>query len=226
MITAFSKILFFTVLYCGLFLYSSGQKNDITLTVNPFSFVEQDAGFTPGIGFALTDKISLLTDAGVIFYNPFIETDGGIRVTNFLAGYKIKPEFRFYPKAGSHNKGFFIGMELLYKHVRYNRYDGVEVTDNMGNIAYTDYSGYKIKKDVYGGSVKLGVRTYFNKTYRLGLDLFFGIGARTKNFAVRDLPPGGGFDRSFFSNRFLNPYWQEGPTLSLPCGAKLIYRLP
>jgi hypothetical protein len=224
--TAFAKALYCTILSCFAGLNASSQKNDITLTVNPFSFIEQDAGFTPGIGYAVTDKISLLTDAGIIFYNPFIENDGGTRVTNFLAGYKIKPEFRYYPKAGEHNKGFFIGVELLYKHVRYNRYDGVQVSDNMGNIAYTDYSGYKIKKDVYGGSIKLGVRTYFNKNYRLGLDLFFGLGARTKNFAVRDLPPGGSFDRSFFSNRFLNPYWQEGPTLSLPCGAKLIYRLP
>jgi hypothetical protein len=223
--SAFAKALYFTLISCCTGLYACAQKNDLTLTLNPFSFIEQDAGFTPGIGYAVTDKLSLLTDAGLIFYNPFIENSRGDNVTNFLAGYKIKPEFRFYPKAGPHNKGFFIGAELLYKHVRYNRYDGVQVTDNMGNIAYTNYSGYKIKKDVYGGSIKVGVRTYFNKNYRLGMDLFFGLGARVKNFAVRDLPPGGSFDRSFFSNRFLNPYWQEGPAVSLPCGAKLIYRL-
>jgi hypothetical protein len=208
------------------FLFSAiavAQKKDIAITWNPFSFMEIDAGFTPGIDIALGKKISILSDAGIIFYDAYGNySSNGVRNTQL--GYKLKPEFRYYTRYHSVAKGLFFSVEGLYKHVTYKRYDGIPVFDNMGNQVYTDFSGYTIIKDVFGGSVKLGGRFYFNKNYRLGMDIYWGLGARVKNFAVRDLPPGGSFNTRFFSSRLFDPHWEQGSTASMPFGFKLIWR--
>lgn len=221
----FSKTAAVTFL-CVLFLSNSNaQKNDIVLTWNPFSFIEPDAGFTPGIEYMIGKKISLLTDAGIIFYDVFENSRSNNNIINTEIGYKIKPEFRYYPKYSEVAKGFFLSAEGLYKHVTYKRYDGVRVFDNMGNQVYIDYNGYKIIKDVFGGSIKLGWRFYFTKTNSFGLDIYAGLGIKNKNFAIRDLPPGGSFDRNFFAARLFNTQWQPGATVSMPAGMKLIWRV-
>ncbi len=215
------------ILFAAFFLLTiaaHSQQKKITFTWNPFSFIEDDAGFTPGIDCNIGKRTNLLADAGIILYNLISDPESN-GVQNTQLGYKLKPEFRVYFNENTVAQGFFASVELMYKHVSYTRYNALDILDNMGNLVYRDYSGYKIKKDVYGCSIKMGWRIYFSKKYRLGMDLYGGLGARHKNFAVRDLPPGASFNRSFFTANRFNPYWQEGGTVSLPAGIKLIWRL-
>lgn len=217
------------IICCALFVcqysYSYSQKNSMVVTANPFSFIEPDAGFTPGFEYFITNKVSVLTDAGIIFYTPSNQNTLAYDARNSQFGYKFKPELRYYTRAKGVADGFFISVEFLYKHVRYNRYDGVPVTDNMGNFVYTDYSGYKIIKDVLGASGKIGVRNYFGKKNKLGIDFYLGLGYRFKKFQVKDLPPGGNIDEGPFTTFQFDPTWTEGPAVSLPAGIKLIWRL-
>lgn len=205
-------------------LLAIAQK-PITLSWLPSSFVETDAGITGGAEIRLNQRWALLSDAGIIFFTPYRnETNGG---RDGILGYKIKPEVRWYFKnRGKYpNDGGFVSIEGLYKHVNYRRYDGLPVYDNLGNLAYTYYGGYRIVKDVLGGAVKFGYRRFFGPQYKMGLEMYWGFGSREKNFAVRDLPPGGSFNRTFFNTRLFNTHWQEGSLASFPFGVKFLWKI-
>jgi Protein of unknown function (DUF3575) len=211
------------LLLCGPLL-ATAQKS-ITLSWLPTSFVETDAGFTAGAEYRLNKRWALLSDAGIIFYNS--SNNDQMAGRDGILGYKIKPEIRWYFKSrGKHaNDGGFVSFEGLYKHVNYHRFDGLPVFDNLGNLAYTYFGGYRIIKDVFGGAVKFGYRRFFEPQYKIGLEVYWGIGARQKNFAVRELPTGGSFDRNFFVDRFFNTHWREGGLPNMPFGVKLLWRI-
>jgi Protein of unknown function (DUF3575) len=212
------------LLLCGPLL-ATAQKS-ITLSWLPTSFVETDAGFTAGAEYRLNKRWALLSDAGIIFYDPNSYENASAGHSGVL-GYKIKPEIRWYFKnRGKHaNDGGFVGFEGMYKHVNYQRFDGLPIFDNLGNLAYTYYGGYRIIKDVYGGALKFGYRRFFGPKYKIGIEMYWGVGARHKNFAVRELPPGGSFDRTFFGPRLLNTHWREGGLPNMPFGAKLLWKI-
>jgi Protein of unknown function (DUF3575) len=211
------------LLLCGPLL-AVAQKS-ITLSWLPTSFVEMDAGFTAGAEIRLSKRWALLSDAGIIFYSP-VNNDASAGRDGAL-GYKVKPEIRWYFKnRGKHvNDGGFVGFEGMYKHVNYRRYDGLPVFDNQGNLAYTYFGGYRIIKDVFGGAIKFGYRRFFGPKYKIGVEMYWGVGSRLKNFAIREMPPGGSFDREFFSARIFNTYWREGSLGSFPLGVKLLWRI-
>jgi hypothetical protein len=202
---------------------SSAQKKSITLSWLPTSLLEPDAGFTVGAEYGMGDRWSLLSDAGIIFFTPGSNNNGNGR--DGILGYKIKPEIRKYFGRRKELEGGFISLEGLYKHVNYQRYDGLPVFDNLGNLAYTYFGGYRIVKDVYGFNIKFGYRFFFSPEKTIGMEFYGGMGARQKKFAVRDLPAGGSFDRSFFGNRFFNTHWREGGLPSTALGFKLLWRL-
>jgi Protein of unknown function (DUF3575) len=199
-------------------LLTVAQKS-ITLSWLPTSFVEVDAGFTVGAEYRLNKRWALLSDAGIIFYDP--NDNEATAGRDGVLGYKIKPEIRWYFKhRGKHaHDGGFVSFEGMFKHVNYQRFDGLPIFDNLGNLAYTYYGGYRIIKDVYG------YRHFFGPKYKIGLEMYFGVGARQKNFAVRELPPGGSFNRDFFGPRLFNTHWREGGLPNMPFGAKLLWRI-
>jgi Protein of unknown function (DUF3575) len=214
-----------SLLLCGPLL-AYAQKKTITLSWLPTSFMELDGGFTAGIEYRFSKRLALLNDAGIIFLNPNNSNEENSGRDGIL-GYKIKPEIRWYFKNRSKhpNDGGFVALEGIYKHVNYQRFDGLPVFDNLGNLAYTYFGGYRIIKDVYGAAVKFGYRRFFGPKYKVGLELYLGLGSRQKNFALRDLPPGGSFDREFFGERFFNIHWREGNIASMPAGFKLLWRI-
>jgi Protein of unknown function (DUF3575) len=199
------------------------QKKSITLSWMPTSFIETDAGFTAGAEYGLGDRWSVLADAGIIFYSPGENTNNNSR--DGILGYKIKPELRLYFNDRKVLYGGFVSIEGLYKHVNYQRFDGLPVFDNLGNLAYTYFGGYRIIKDVIGFNIKFGYRLFFSDANKIGMEFYGGFGARHKNFALRNLPPGGSFDRSFFEGRFFNTHWREGGLPNAALGFKLLWRL-
>jgi hypothetical protein len=223
----FFKALFCFAL-CNIFYnITHAQKNAVVVTLNPFSFAEPDAGFTPGVEYFIGNKVSLLSDVGIIFYDAWgadaFSNSNGNR--NNLIGYKVKPELRYY--ATSQNKvadGFFIGLELLYKHVNYKRNQGVQVFDNVGNFIYTDFRGYNVIKNVIGASAKFGFRAFFTKEENLGLDIYLGLGYRRKTYSTKNVPPGGSVDLANFDGFRFNTDDNNGGTINLPAGLKLIWK--
>jgi hypothetical protein len=199
------------------------QKKSIVLTWLPTAFIETDAGITAGVEYGLGNRWSVLSDAGIIFFSPGENTNNNSR--DGVLGYKIKPELRLYFHDKKVLYGGFVSIEGLYKHVNYQRFDGLPVFDNQGNLAYTYFGGYRIIKDVIGFNIKFGYRFYFSPEHKFGMEFYGGFGARQKNFAVRDLPPGGSFDRSFFQGRFFNTHWREGGLPGAAFGFKLVWRL-
>jgi Protein of unknown function (DUF3575) len=214
---------FISVLLLVCTMPAMAQNKSIVLTWLPTASIEPDAGFTAGVEYGLGNRWSVLTDAGIIFYAPGENSNNNSR--DGVLGYKIKPELRLYFNDKKVLYGGFISIEGLYKHVNYQRFDGLPVFDNLGNLAFTYFGGYRIIKDVIGFNIKFGYRFYFSDANKIGMEFYGGFGARQKNFALRDLPPGGSFDRSFFQGRFFNTHWREGGLPSVAFGFKLIWRL-
>lgn len=217
------KIVYMLLLLLSSHLVASAQSNKFTVTLNPFSFVERDGGFTPGIGYNINRRVALYSDLGVIFYMSGRYV-GGLVDTDKAIGYKFKPAVRFYVKNHEVPRGSFFDLEGLYKHVEYNATEEIDVQDGNGNFAYTYIGGYTIKKDVYGFGVKYGYRSFLDKDQKLGIDFFIGLGGRTKDFVVRDLPEGVVMDNDPFS--VTNPFsffWRRGGAAYMPAGLKLFY---
>jgi Protein of unknown function (DUF3575) len=217
------RIISFMLLVCSA--PAMAQKNSIVLTWLPTASVEPDAGFTAGVEYGLGNRWSVLTDAGIILYSPSQSQRNNNNGRNGILGYKIKPEVRFYFPDKKVLKGGFVSIQGLYKHVNYQRYDGLPVFDNLGNLAYTYLGGYRIIKDVIGFNIKLGYRFYFSAANKIGMEVYGGLGSRHKNFSLRDIPPGGVFDREFFQGRLFSTHWEEGGLPSAAFGFKLIWRV-
>ncbi len=217
------KTVYLLVLVVFMHAVAPAQSKKFTLTLNPFSFVERDGGFTPGIGYNLNKRIALYTDLGLIFFRAG-EYVGGLVDTDRTFGYKIKPAIRFYVNSSEEPRGSFFELEGLYKHVAYNATEEIEVLDNNGNFAYTYIGGYTIKKDVYGFGVKYGHRSFLDKEKRLGLDIYIGLGGRTKDFVIRGLPAGVSMDSDPFSEtRPFSFFWRRGGAAYIPAGIKVFY---
>ncbi len=217
------KIVFLLVTGLVAHLVTAAQSNKFTVTLNPFSFVERDGGFTPGIGYNLNARIALYADLGVIFFSAGRYT-GSIVETDRAFGYKFKPAIRFYVNKNELPRGSFFEIEGMYKHVQYHATEEINVSDNNGNFAYTYLGGYTIKKDVYGFAVKYGHRSFLDREERLGMDFYLGIGGRTKDFAIRDLPAAVPMDNDpFAETRAFSFFWRRGSTAYFPAGVKLFY---
>ncbi len=215
---------FYLVIFALLgHLPATAQPGTFTLTLNPFSFVERDGGFTPGIGYQVNDRVALYADLGLVFFTPGRYVGAAVE-TNRSLGYKFKPAVRFYVNKSDVARGSFFDLEGLYKHVVYNATDEIDVEDNNGNFAYTYIGGYTVKKDVYGFSVKYGHRSFLDKERRLGLDFYVGLGGRTKDFAVSGLPAGVALnDDPFNEDRPFSFFWRRGSSAYMPAGLKLFY---
>lgn len=217
------KTFYFALLGVLTCLVAPAQSHKFTVTLNPFSFVERDGGFTPGIGYNLNNRIAIYTDLGLIFFSAGRYT-GSLVNTDKAFGYKVKPAIRFYLHNNEMPHGSFFEMEGLYKHVAYNATDEIDVIDNNGNFAFTYLGGYTIKKDVYGFAVKYGHRSFLDKEKRLGMDFYFGIGGRTKDFAIRDLPAAVPMDNDPFAETgAFTFFWRRGSTAYFPAGLKLFF---
>jgi hypothetical protein len=212
-------------LFINFYSNTHAQKNAMVVTLNPFSFAEPDAGFTPGVEYFIGNKVSVLSDVGIIFYDAWGQDAFSNNNKNTLLGYKIKPELRYY--ATAENKvadGFFMSLELLYKHVNYKRNQGVQVFDNIGNFIYTDFRGYNVIKNVVGASAKFGLRVFFTEEENLGLDIYLGLGYRRKFYSAKNVPPGGSVDLTNFDGFRFSTDDTNGGTVNLPAGMKLVWK--
>ena len=215
------------VLLLSLFTHSIGtaQINKFSLTLNPFSFLEPDAGFTPGVGYVINKRFAAFTDVGFIFNSPILFN---VQVaTNSTRGIKFKPAIRYYLEKHRTQKDYFVELEGLAKLVKYNTSDEIDVVDNNGSPAFTYIGGYNIKKSVLGISAKFGYRELFGRSKKLGYDIFIGLGVRNKKITTSGLPSGVQPENDLFAADQETPnfHWTEGTAISFPTGLKIYYIL-
>lgn len=228
----FNALLIFTFLIFSNKAIAQKKLTNITLTLNPFSFADTESGLTPGIGFGISKNLSVYTDVGFLFHSPSSNENKDVD----LIGYKIKPALRIFLNNKSERKypkGGFAEIELLVKHVKFSLYDNLTINDNLGNFAYTYIGGYNIVKNVFGGTLKIGHRFYFNKVRKFGGDIYFGLGLKKRYLKTKNLPAGFSAGADFFENKGLNIWLSENTRTengkenlaNVSIGLKLIYRL-
>jgi hypothetical protein len=215
------------VLLLSLLTHSiaTAQTNKFSVTVNPYSFLEPDAGFTPGVGYVINKRFAVFTDVGLMFYSNVLFNT---QITTYSTrGIKFKPAIRYYLEKHQTQKDFFIELEGLIKLVNYKTADEINLVDNNGNPAFTYIGGYSIKKNVLGISAKIGYREFFGNSKKLGYDVYAGLGIRNKNLTNTGLPSGVQPEIDLFAldDVAKNFHWARGTTISLPAGIKIFYNL-
>lgn len=221
----------FIYFFLLLTVISYGQKklDNFTLTFNPFSLVDTDAGINGGIGFDINRYVDFYVEASYLFYSPYQFRNSD----NNLSGFKIKPAIRYFFENKEESKipkGGFVEGEFMFKRVKYYQYDEVPVADIFGNAAFRYIGGYTITKNVTGFTLKFGYRSYFDKKKNFGTDFYIGTGVKSRTLRNQGLPNGAIINDFFYEGKGLN----IGPggtraannreIINLSLGIKLIYR--
>ena len=200
------------------------KKNDINLRTNILSWLEPNAG-GPVLGFEyfINGKFSIGADAGIIFYNPVKVNEINLGNPN---GYKLKPEARFYLyKKNKHDPTrLFFALEGLFLKTKTTNYSDLPITDNMGNIVYYYLGGFDEIKKVTGFNTKAGIQIPRFIIPKMMIELYLGIGVKSKTYSFSDLPSGAVIEQRGTS-RLLLETDIDGTYPSLAAGFKLIYKI-
>lgn len=211
----------------------AAQESRWVISVLPSTLIEpMDAGITLGADYKISEKLALRMDAGAIFFD-LSERRSNNGSRDGVGGFKIKPALRIYGNQKKTQRGFYIEIEALLKHVNYYRNSGVNLQDANGNFAYRFLGTYNEIKNVYGGSFIIGSRGFNKKYPRLGTDVYLGAGVKQKDFHLKakDLPAGlflpsaGQRVENFATDGPVVNLFLDGPTLNLPCGVRFLYKL-
>lgn len=220
-----SILLFFLVVSQVLGLSAQIQK--VSVTLQPFSVIDTDAGIMPGVGYAINKHFAVFADVGIIFFTPYTSANADLEI-NGRKGINFKPALRYYFKEATIQSNGYVELEGLFKYVRYNGINDVAIVDENGNFAYNYIGGYKINKNVIGASFKMGHRNFFKRSANFGYDVFLGFGVRRKSFERTGLPAGAqpASDPFFRQEGFqTNVNWTRGNYPYFPMGIKLFYNL-
>jgi hypothetical protein len=206
------------------------QKIDnITVSINPTSFMDSDAGIKTGVGFDVGKKTCIFSEFGFLFYDAFRNTETD---KNAIKGFIIKPSFRYYfkkPKTNNISEGSYVAGEFLLKSVKYYQNTPIGILDAQRNTIYSYIGGYTIRKNVLGFSILFGKKSFMDKNKKLGLDLYTGIGFRNRTLAVKDLPDGSAVNENTFLNEKRLNIGGASPNEKLigsfSLGMRIIYRI-
>ena len=200
----------------------------IALSLNPFTFIDTDAGIAIGAEYGTGKKTSVFTEFGLLLYDAYRNKEN----KNALTGFKIKPSFRYYfDKQKKHGitTGSYIAGEFLLKSVNYYRYDPLRINDAVGNFAYTYIGGYTIKKNIIGFSAIWGSKFFMDKNEKLLLDLYTGVGFRNRTLNTKGIPANASVNaNSFFERKQLNTLGEttnQAILGSFYLGIRVVYRI-
>ena len=226
------RIHFSIVLLFFCFSSVSQEKKEfhpvITIRTNPFSFLETDAGATLGIGYQFHPRWSVGIDPMLIFYSPYKINNGYPDEKEPINGYKIRGEIKYYfwdyiygSRRGFRGSGF-IGLELHYKKTTARKWDSFGMNCINGQCDFYKRAQYTEEKTEEGIAVKAGmIRRLWSP--RWAIELYTGVGFKTKHTRQTNLPSGGSF-REDRTESF--PIFREnGAYPILPTGIKLVYRI-
>lgn len=199
----------------------------VSIRVNPFSFLESDAGVQVGIGYRWKKRWGATFDPMYIFYTPVRnwQINGPPPEKDLLRGIKIRSDIRYYFNDLYFGSGFrllnpFIGPELHFKNVVSKKWDDFGINCIGQQCDYYMTTRYReIKKEI-GIALKAGFTRPLST--RLSLEAYGGVGIRSIKVEERDIPLGGSF--------IILPVHDEifgtpdgKPTTYIPMGFKLVY---
>ena len=214
--TYFCCLLLLLVVLAGL-----GQSNTrrelradtgkLYLRFSPLGLIDLfDGNVTLGSEYRLNDTWAVTLDAGFIMYSAYRAHSK--RTTGLL----FRPGIRVYPTRW---KDFFIDLQFHYKNVTYQVKDWLE-KDMVANVAsYEEYKDFRYKKQVIGGNISAGVRSYFTNNRRFYIEGYLGVGIHYKDEGVQN-EPNSRYDRGLqlFDD-------QDGKSVmpAVPAGVRIVY---
>ena len=214
----------FLLLFSSEMVSAQPQKSDFYIRTNILSWLEPNAG-GPVLGFEyfINGKFSIGADAGIIFYNPVKINEINLGNPN---GYKLKPEIRFYlyKKNKEDPTRLFFALEGLFLKTKTTNYSALPITDNMGNIVYYYLGGFNEIKKVTGVNTKAGIQIPRFFSQKMMIELYVGIGVRSKAYSFSNLPNGAVVEQRGTS-RLLLETDIDGSYPSLAAGFKLVYKI-
>ena len=197
--------------------------NTLWVQYNPLTWMEPEVPISATFLYKKNRHFSFALDAGFfVAKQNYSVNDGGYSPHS---GFKFKPEVKYF--FGKYKRvvtqGMYISLQGLIKKTIDKKEEWL--TSN-GQPSFSQFVNYKEQKVVYGLNVLFGNEFYLGIKGRWMLDLFAGLGFRTKSFTAQNLPQG--FSISYNGNNgfreFINLY-ENGTYPSLQFGMKFGYRI-
>ena len=168
-----------------------------TIDVQPLALLEpRVGGIKAGAEYAFAEKLAFHSDLCFRFIpnrSAFLTLSAGEK--DVMYGFQIQPSLKWYVGKKHQNKSsyeqqFMNSFEFKAGYARY--YNDVEnwfgLIDGLGN-RYEKLLGYTRRQNNFDFSILFNTRLYFNNENNVGMEFFFGVGARVKSFKYTKFSP-------------------------------------
>ncbi len=160
-----------------------------TIYAQPLALLDpRVGGIKAGAEYAFSEKLAIHNDICFRFIpnrSAFITLSAGEK--DAMYGFQIQPSLKWY--VGKKNQPMN-SFEFKAGYARY--YNDVEnwfdLLDGQGN-RYEKLLGYTRRQNNFDFSILFNTRLYFNNENNMGMEFFFGIGARVKSFKYTKFSP-------------------------------------
>ena len=160
-----------------------------TVYAQPLALLDpRVGGIKAGAEYAFAEKLAFHTDFCLRFIpnrSAFITLSAGEK--DAMYGFQIQPSLKWYVGKTNQPMNSF---ELKAGYSRY--YNDVEnwfdLIDGQGN-RYEKLLGYTRRQNNFDFSILFNTRLYFNNENNVGMEFFFGVGARVKSFKYTKFSP-------------------------------------
>lgn len=199
--------------------------NSLSFRTNPFSVLDYEAGIMLGINYRWDKRWSATIDPTFIFFT--IEAPLNGLPSGRPLGVKIKTDVRYHIQNFIWGfKNIFIAPEAIFRYVRTKRTAVFGINCTGPNCAYYMRSDYTEIKKEKGGAIKIGLIGPIKKgNENWKLELFFGLGLSFFDFQEKEIPTGGSFVNLPEYRDNLGFVREDKPTLMIPLGLKISYRI-
>jgi hypothetical protein len=202
-----------------------------TVYAQPLALLDpRVGGIKVGAEYAFAEKLAFHSDLCFRFIpnrSSFVTLSAGEK--DAMYGFQIQPSLKYYlgkkhQKKSSYEQQFMNSFEFKAGYARY--YNDVEnwfgLIDGLGN-RYEKLLGYTRRQNNFDFSILFNTRLYFNKENNVGMEFFFGVGARVKSFKYTKFSPELDIQTIATDNqRWLNLN-QDGTYPLFPMGVKLFF---
>jgi len=202
-----------------------------TIDVQPLVLLEpRVGGIKAGVEYAFSEKLAFHNDFCLRFIPArlgFLTLSAGEK--DAMYGFQIQPSLKWYlgkkyQQKIRYDKQFRNSIEFKAGYARY--YNDVEnwfgLIDGLGN-RYEKLLGYTRRQNNFDFSILFNTRLYFNKENNVGMEFFFGVGARVKSFKYTKFSPELDIQTITAENRSWLNLNQDGTYPLFPMGVKLFF---
>ena len=197
----------------------------ITLRINPFTFLQRDAGVMVGVNYRWRQRWSATIDPKFIFYAVQPSFDG--TDPRSPLGIRVKTDIRYHIQNflfGFEN--IFIGPEATFGYTRTRSTAEFGINCTGGNCAYYTVQKYTELKKEAGGAIKIGmIGPIKKKNENWKLEIYSGLGVSFFDFNYKGIPVGGSFVREPIHQDGLGTLDEDRANIMIPFGLTITYRI-